>query len=67
LRRWRAGAAFFGGTARSLQTVPQSDRQAWHDGSLNDWRQVFEGKDVVEISPTFYKISVPTTTPSCVG
>ena len=42
-----------------LEPQPAFGMFAWHDGSLNGWRQAFEGKDVVEISPNFYRISVP--------
>ena len=31
----------------------------WHDGNINGWRAGFEGQNITQIAPNFYKISVP--------
>jgi hypothetical protein len=47
------------GTRKVLASQPSFGMFTWHDGGLNGWRHTFEGQNVVEIGPSFYRISVP--------
>jgi hypothetical protein len=47
------------GSMKLLEPQPSFGMFTWHDGGLNGWRHGFEGKDITQIAPNFYKVSVP--------
>lgn len=42
-----------------LEPQPSFGMFTWHDGNINGWRYGFEGRNITELSPNFYKVSVP--------
>jgi hypothetical protein len=45
-----------------LEPQPSFGMFTWHDGNVNGWRYGFEGQNITQIAPNFYKISVPEGT-----
>jgi len=50
-----------GGTPlKRLEAQPSFGLFLWHDGDLYGWRHNFEGSNITEIAPNYFRISAPT-------
>jgi hypothetical protein len=47
------------GAMKLLEPQASFGMFTWHDGNINGWRAGFEGQNITQIAPNFYKISVP--------
>jgi len=47
------------GSRRVIESQPSFTYMMWHEGVLHGWKHAFEGADITELAPNFYKVSTP--------
>ncbi len=55
-----------GAVVKLLAPQPAFGLHLWHDGALHGWRKSFAGSTITELSPNYYRVSVPTNGVSAV-